>query len=460
MSFKKNQSKLDVYSEGRKRRLYVGCLTYTLEDDRYTFEYDESYLHLPSAIQLGPDLALDKRIHVSEPGKLFPSFADRLPDPSNPAYQEYCASQGISPQETNPIILLGTIGRRGPSTFVFESVHEPDQDVIEQLRHFRQDLDLSFADFADAFDINVLSLKRIEARKSTDRNILQLIRIYLNHPKVSLEQLRKTGGRLHQEVHARLFRHFTDQSGAAELATPAFDNWMAAEHQTALQAMKEKTGFTGYMEISARLMDDPLLRDQEALLQAADKSQIHTFGWPIGIVLHQNETKPVPYKDGVRAEIHAAHSGNDKSYDYWNLKRNGDYFVFSNLFEDRRRENHIFLDSRTVRVAEALLHIVSLYRNIGIKDNTMVNIKITHGGLRGRILGSANANRSFSYQRIAKENDVTTDIHDTLINIDRKLNSWVYTVIADLTVLFDFFRPAKDQIVDQLVNDFREGRIS
>src|SRR2546428_10963427 len=110
---------MDVYTEGRKRRLYVGDLSYSVEGDKYRFEYDESYLHSPSAIQLGPDLALDKKIHVSEPGKLFLSFADRLPDPSNPAYQEYCVSQGISVDEKNPIILLGTIGRRGPSTFVF-----------------------------------------------------------------------------------------------------------------------------------------------------------------------------------------------------------------------------------------------------------------------------------------------------------------------------------------------------
>ena len=47
---------------------------------------------------------------------------DRIPSKENPAYPDYCKSQGISVNETNPIILLIAIGKRGPSTFIFEPV--------------------------------------------------------------------------------------------------------------------------------------------------------------------------------------------------------------------------------------------------------------------------------------------------------------------------------------------------
>jgi hypothetical protein len=40
-----------------------------------------------------------------------------LPSRKNPAYEDYCRSQGISKDEDNLSVLLGTIGKRGAFQF-------------------------------------------------------------------------------------------------------------------------------------------------------------------------------------------------------------------------------------------------------------------------------------------------------------------------------------------------------
>jgi len=212
MQFKRDPNKLNVYIEGRKRRALVGALSFVQDKQLYRFEYDEKYFRSKRAIPLGPELNLAQKVHLSNKGRLFPSLADRIPDRSNPAYADYCASQDISVDERNPIILLGTIGRRGPSSFVFESVFISEDDVLYKFKKFRQELDLSIYDFAQAFDISEGSLLRYELGKTKDKNLIQLINIFLDFKDVSLWQLKMTGGRLHEEKRARLIQYFEKKS--------------------------------------------------------------------------------------------------------------------------------------------------------------------------------------------------------------------------------------------------------
>jgi len=147
------------------------------------------------AIPIGPDLSLFKKNLWSEKGKTFPSFADRIPSKSNPAYAEYCRSQGISVNEENIIILLGTIGRRGPSSFIFEPVLINEFTFGDILR-FRKQVGISRNEMAMAFDLNELTLMRIETAKSKDVNTLRRIQIYIEFPEVALWQLELTGKKI------------------------------------------------------------------------------------------------------------------------------------------------------------------------------------------------------------------------------------------------------------------------
>ncbi len=206
MPLQKDPNRLDVYSEGRKRRMYVGRLQFILEKDLYEFRYDPHYAGWKRAIPLGPELDLFKKIHQSKK-KIFPSFADRIPSKANPAYEEYCRSQGISPSEKSPVILLGTIGRRGPSSFVFEPVLL-DSFSASDIIQFRKSLGLSRNEFSLAFDFNEQTIQRLETDKSADLNTLRRAEIYLSFPEVALWQLRITGPKIHQKALEALLEHF------------------------------------------------------------------------------------------------------------------------------------------------------------------------------------------------------------------------------------------------------------
>lgn len=206
MRLRRDPHQLEVYLEGRKRRMFVGLLTYRKERDQFHFSYDSKYMTSPRAIPLGPDLSLFKKNHISEK-KLFPSFSDRIPSRENPAYEDDCKSQGISVNEKNPIVLLGTIGHRGPSSLIFEPVLENEFSFSDILR-FRKTTKITRNEMALAFDFNELTLHRIEKSKSFDLNTLRRLQIYLEFPEVGLWQLSLTGRKINTESLARIHKYY------------------------------------------------------------------------------------------------------------------------------------------------------------------------------------------------------------------------------------------------------------
>ena len=202
-----DKTKLHIFHESRKKRIFVGELIYVKDKDRYELIYDKHYAHSKRAIPISPRLDLFKSRHKSERGEMFPAFLDRIPEKNNPAYVEYCKAEGISSKEKNVIVLLGSIGKRGPSNFVFEPVYYSEfsiQDIIEM----RKQLQISQDDFAAAFNINRLTLFKIEAGKSKDTNTLKLLEIYWKFPDIALWQLKLFGGRIHKNTLNTLIQFF------------------------------------------------------------------------------------------------------------------------------------------------------------------------------------------------------------------------------------------------------------
>ena len=206
--FKIDNNCLQIFHEGRKRRVFVGTLIYDKKNDIYELNYDKSYVRSKSAIPIGPELDLFKLHHQSKKGKLFSSLVDRIPVKLNPAYKDYCQAQGISPNEKNPIILLGFIGRRGPSSFVFEPVY-PSKFTSADIINLRKKLQITQYDLATAFGISKTTLQRIESGASHDLNTLKLIQVLFKFPEVALWQLKLTGGRVHKEVLSKLINYFS-----------------------------------------------------------------------------------------------------------------------------------------------------------------------------------------------------------------------------------------------------------
>ena len=167
MHYEIDPAKLEIYLETRRRRILVGVLSYDNCKKTYTFEYEKKYLLSKSVIAVGPDLPMNKLKHISKRNRLFPTFLDRIPSRENPAYDDYCKAEGVATNEDNPIILLTTIGRRGPSDFIYEPVFRQVGSVAAELKTWRLKLELSQWDVAMLFDIPLVSLQKIEAKKKS-----------------------------------------------------------------------------------------------------------------------------------------------------------------------------------------------------------------------------------------------------------------------------------------------------
>lgn len=202
-----DENRIHIFHENRKRRIFVGELVYIPKENIYKLIYDKNYTESKNAISIGPELSLFKLEHESKKGKLFPSFIDRIPDKSNPAYKEYCRAVGISVNEKNPIVLLGSIGKRGPSSFIFEPVYYSEFNAT-QIINLRKKLHLTQHEIAEAFDINERTLQRIEKGTTHDLNTLKRLQIYFEFPEVALWQLKQTGSRLHHDVLTKLIKYF------------------------------------------------------------------------------------------------------------------------------------------------------------------------------------------------------------------------------------------------------------
>lgn len=113
----------------------------------------------------------------------------------NPAYPEYCRLMGIDPNERDVFVLLSTIGRKGPSSFMFSPLFERNMKP-EDLIKFRESLGLTTREFAKVFEFSQPSLNALERGRTSGKDILKRLEILLNFPAVALDFLIINGGHL------------------------------------------------------------------------------------------------------------------------------------------------------------------------------------------------------------------------------------------------------------------------
>src|SRR3989344_5011997 len=193
-----------VYLERRKTKQYVGRLIRNSESKKgpYEFEYDLPYLLNKKAIPLGPEFPLTKQKFKSE--KLFQTFEDRIPSRKNPAFVEYCAEFGIEAKETDPMILLPTIGKRGASSFIFEKIDLTEDHLYTETIGFRKKLNLTLREFAAAFSFSTVTIQKIETGKAPNSEAVKRLRIYAHFPSVALWEVEQNKLKLHWKVYEEL----------------------------------------------------------------------------------------------------------------------------------------------------------------------------------------------------------------------------------------------------------------
>lgn len=237
------------------------------------------------------------------------------------------------------------------------------------------------------------------------------------------------------------------------------DSWFN-KHQSAALEGAAKLGVAGTLSLRFGL-HDPIEKSQIELLEAIDSSTIRTFGWPIGITMRNvEEYKPKPSGDGIRAEVAIQREAltDRQSYDYWAARKNGDFYLLQNYFEDQRVDGKIYFNTRIVRVTEALLFLKGMAERLGVPENTKFSARFQHSGLKGRVL-SAVGNRHIFERSKADEDTVSTEIISAFGEVSDNLDALVKQVCAPLFMMFDFAEFG-DQIYSDIVRRFEAGEVS
>ena len=207
------------------------------------------------------------------------------------------------------------------------------------------------------------------------------------------------------------------------------------------------------MEVAFGASTHAVKSEHRTLLNVAERSTIHTFGWPIGAVLHVDDGRPTPDADGIVARM----SGYER-FDYWALRLNGDFYLAHNLFENERDPSAIFFNTRMVRTAEALLYCRNLYNNLGVENGAAIRFRTRHSGIKGRNLSTSSPNRMMW----PLERKASADASECVVEFehpmtDRGVVEKTRELLNPLFVLFDFFEP-DESIYQDVVGNFIQGR--
>ncbi|MCX6762131.1 MAG: RelA/SpoT domain-containing protein [Candidatus Moranbacteria bacterium] len=235
-------------------------------------------------------------------------------------------------------------------------------------------------------------------------------------------------------------------------------------HRKVAEAGLSNLGIKTSMEVKSYLTNHFLSKGKNELKDAARTSQINTFGWPIGVFIDAvEEYKPKPDNTGIHAELSIKKQDifetekEQISYDYWAIKQDGSFYLLKSLFEDQRRPGYIFFNTRIVRIAESLMYVANLYKNLGVDRMQEFSIEIKHAGLKGRII-SASGQR-FVRERKTDENESAVAIVTSMAQIEEDLANLVKEFTRPLFEIFDFFS-INDEIVDDIVEKFKNGNIT
>jgi hypothetical protein len=248
------------------------------------------------------------------------------------------------------------------------------------------------------------------------------------------------------------------KTGATFSGARVLNDYWSAYQQGLAQEGAKKNQVNGSMEIRIGLHES-LNKSQIELLNAVRRAEIKTFGWPIGILLeNRDEYRPRPYTDGIKAEISIFEPGQRNSYDYWSLRVNGDFYLMQSLFENERKPEAIFFNTRIVRITEAILFSSRLYENLGVFSGAQFSLGIGHSGLAGRILTSSSLNRNV-VAGVCREERCWTEIVIERGKEGELLVEYVRQIAEPLFLLFDFQTFEKINYED-IVRRFEKGEVT
>ena len=245
----------------------------------------------------------------------------------------------------------------------------------------------------------------------------------------------------------------------ASKSRPYWDEEWISKHRDSATTGLRNLERQAFMEIQTTLRDLKVDVPQGELLRRAREAQIETFGWPIGIVLDREGLRPRPTTDGIVAEVVIQEPNRRNSYDYWAIRKDGDFYLLKSIFEDERQENVIFFNTRIVRITETLLYATRLYSGLKVPRDAHYLVGIRHGGLKGRVLSTSSIARRFppSGDRVSGENEVYSELDTTIEHTESNLIELVERFTQPLFVVFNFFELSRS-VLEDIVNKFVGGK--
>ena len=123
----------------------------------------------------------------------------------HPAYPEYCAAENIEVNEQDPFVLLTTIRKSGPSSFIFERKKQKPLGAKE-LKVFRQELGLTTREFAIGFTVGAKTLICIENGRLSGRDAMKRLELYIRFPEIALFEFRKNCAAIHRDKRKQVER--------------------------------------------------------------------------------------------------------------------------------------------------------------------------------------------------------------------------------------------------------------
>jgi len=264
-------------------------------------------------------------------------------------------------------------------------------------------------------------------------------------------------GTFKSELEKKIKRRIITLPSITSLKKQIWDeDWFSKHNASAFETFKPY-GDVPFMEVKSTLINNKPDILQNDLLSLAEKAEIHTFGWPIGVTLgNREEYRPKPRTDGIVAIVNAK---DRSSYDYWTIRKNGDFYMLKSLFENERKPGYVFFDTRIVRITEVFLYLSRLYSSMKISPDERFIVYFRHGRLKDYTLTAARPDRFVRDGYKSSEMEVTTQIETSIGDIESNLVSLVEKVTKPLFVVFDYFSLSKD-ILESIVNNFVDGKVT
>lgn len=236
------------------------------------------------------------------------------------------------------------------------------------------------------------------------------------------------------------------------------DIWLEEERRKTFSVIN-KLGLPllGYYEISFQLFQKISDRAQTELLKIAEKAEVRITGWPIGVVLHDDNLKPNPELDGIRAIISSG------SFDYWTLKKDGGFYFLRSYEEDvdekrNKRGENIYFDTRICRIVEAVMYCSRLYKEFNIGTEKEIYFSILHTGLKGRSIAASKPSKLIMRNWKCSVDEVTDNTTEKLANLMPNIKNIVFKFTHKLFAMFDYF-DLKRRVSDDIIDKFIAGKL-